>query len=142
MSNHGDACTATQPSIRRLKLEIGGTKNTSVPSTLDKDAIVIDVKKLPNPYTLISKNLLASSAPDIIDWMSMKSPKTEEYLQEFVSRAQAAFSENRSVRVECYGGAHRSQAVAWKILTAAKSDVQVMCLDCVPLPELLAFICE
>jgi RNase adaptor protein for sRNA GlmZ degradation len=106
--------------------------------------VVIDAAKLPNPYTPINSKALDLSAPKIIDWMENKSPNTTAHMQAMVDRAKSAFSSQRSVRVQCYGGAHRSQALAWKILESMDrltiADVQVVCLDCEPLPELASFV--
>ena len=136
--------TVTQPTTNhRLVLEVGGTSNSSKPSSLPPSAVVIDAAKLPNPYTAIDKKLLDLSAPKIVDWMEVTHPNARDHIEKIVERAKAAFSCDRSVRVECFGGAHRSQAVAWKILDAidelAIYDVGAVCPDDEPLPELLPY---
>ena len=138
------ASSVTRPQPPPLILEIGGTKKSSKPSALSASAVVIDAAKLPNPYTPIQTKTLELSAPRIIDWMETKNTKANEHMQSMIDRARAAFSTQRSVRVECYGGAHRSQALAWKIIDSMDSlsisQVQVVCLDCDPLPELAPFV--
>ena len=105
---------------------------------------MIDAAKLPNPYTPISQKVLDLSAPKIVDWMETKSARASDHMEQMAQRAAEEFASLRSVRVECYGGAHRSQAVAWKILqfmdTLSIVDVQLVCLDCEPLPELTPYM--
>jgi RNase adaptor protein for sRNA GlmZ degradation len=75
--------------------------------------------------------------------MEAKHPKASQNIEQMTQRAKAAFLDERSVRVECYGGPHRSQAVAWKILESMQtlkiSEVDLVCLDCEPLPELTPY---
>jgi RNase adaptor protein for sRNA GlmZ degradation len=132
--------TVTQYARSQLILEIGGTNKSSKPSALPPSAVVIDAAKLPNPYTPLNRKTLEISAPKIVEWMAVKSPQANDHIAAMVEHARAAFSAQRSVRVECYGGAHRSQAVAWKILESldelSLTEVAVVCVDCDPLPEL------
>lgn len=128
----------------RLTLEVGGTTKSSTPTELPPSCLIVDTRKLPNPYNCINRNTLEASAPAIIDWMSIKSPQTDSLIQQMVERAKGAFGAQRSVRVQCYGGKHRSQAVAWKILEALDQSVtehvDVVCLDGEPLPELAPYV--
>jgi predicted protein tyrosine phosphatase len=139
------ASVVTRPDPRLLILEIGGTNKASKPSALPSSAVVINAARLPNPHTPINRKTLDLSAASIVDWMENKDAQANGHMEAMVSRAKAAFSAQRSVRVECYGGAHRSQAVAWKILSAmdklSLDQVNVVCVDCDPLPELAQFVC-
>jgi RNase adaptor protein for sRNA GlmZ degradation len=139
-----DSCAVTHTDHRPLTLEVGGTNKSSKPSNLPASAVVIDAAKLPNPYTAINSKALDLSAPKIIDWMETKNANTNTHLEAMIYRAKAALSSRRSVRVHCFGGKHRSQALAWKILQSLDkltlAEVEVICLDCAPLPELEAFV--
>ncbi|MBE35047.1 MAG: hypothetical protein CMI16_05750 [Opitutaceae bacterium] len=130
-------CRAPQ---KDLILEIGGSKSDSKPSGLPQNAVIIDAKKLPNPYTTIARGTLAPLPGAIIDWIIAKSPGAGEEIDMMVNRATSAFVLDRSVRIQCYGGAHRSQAIAWKILQSLDPElaagVRVVCLDA---PRLVEF---
>ena len=121
-----------------LVLEIGGIKPKSKPSALPPSAVVIDAQRLPNPYTLIKQGTLLPTAEAILEWIILaKSPKAGIDINKMVDLAKTAFSSGHSVRIQCYGGAHRSQAVAWKVLSAIepgmRDRIQVVCLDAPPL---------
>lgn len=138
------ASAVTRPRPRPLILEIGGTNKSAKPSALTASAVVINAARLPNPHTPINRKTLDPSAASIVDWMAEKDIQSNDHMEAMVSRAKAAFSAQRSVRVECYGGAHRSQAVAWKILESmdklSLDQVNVVCVDCDPLPEIEPFV--
>lgn len=149
-ANEGDVpVPATPPRLpgqggQMLTLEIGGTNSRSLQSKLGPSAQVLDALKLPNPYTPLSKKVLELSAPKIVEWMVAKEPRAAPALDSMVSTAKMALYTQRSVRVQCYGGAHRSQAVAYAILKSLDADVakriNVVCLDATPLPELEPYI--
>ena len=107
-------------------------------------AKVIDAFKLPNPHTPLSKKVLELSAPKIVEWMMHKEPRAGPALDLMVATAKTAFYTHRSVRVQCYGGAHRSQAVAYSVLKSLDPDIakriKVVCLDAKPLPELESYM--
>jgi predicted protein tyrosine phosphatase len=141
--------SATHPNLSGedapvLTIEIGATNAKSLPSHLEKSAHVIDAFKLPNPHTPLSKKVLELSAPKIVKWMTEKEPRAGPALESMVATAKMALYTQRSVRVQCYGGAHRSQAVAYSILQSLDADVvkriKVVCLDATPLPELQPYI--
>ena len=140
---HHQMCAVT-PYPSRLVLEVGGTKRSCAPSDLQAGAVVIDAAKLPNPYTPISKGVLPLSAPAIVEWMMVKDQRASGNMEKMVACAQDAFASQRSVRVQCFGGAHRSQAVAWKIITSLNAEtvarVHVVCLDHHALPELVPYV--
>lgn len=125
------------PSLK-LTLEIGGNKQNSQPSKLPPSAKKIMADKLPNPYTPIGRQTLEASPPVIFDWMTAKDPTAVAKIDEMIVQAKTAFNTGRSVRVECYGGAHRSQTVAWLILRALepglRERVEVDALDAELLP--------
>lgn len=101
-----------------LVLEIGGSKQLSQPSRLPNSAVVIKTEKLPNPYTAIHRGTLEASPMAIFEWMGNNKATTSDEIDDMIVCASAAFNAGSPVRVECYGGAHRSQTVAWLILRA------------------------
>ena len=114
-------------------LEVGGTGNKCVKSKLPNTALVINLINLPNPYTAISRKSLEREPNAIIDWMLLSDKTAQSKLESAVERAVHELSEGRSVRLECYGGRDRSQAVAWKVLQSLREDVRktvvLECLD-------------
>jgi len=117
---------------RPLLLEVGGTKSTCKKSQLPTTAKIFDAKQFPNPHQALLRGELELSAQSIFEWM-----------EAMVSSAVEELRSGRSVRVECFGGAHRSQAVAWKVLQSlqflcpsAAEKVSVVVLDADPLSEL------
>jgi len=128
------------PLPKHLVLEIGGVKSTSNPSLLPPSAVVIDARMLPNPYTPIKRGILEPTPSAILEWMILAKPrKASTAIDNMVHKAVSAFVSGLSVRIQCYGGAHRSQTVAWKVLRALNPEVcgriEVVCLDAPPLCE-------
>jgi RNase adaptor protein for sRNA GlmZ degradation len=112
-------------------LEVGGTGKSCVASKLPNTALVISLINLPNPYTAISRNSLEREPKAIINWMIASDKKAQSKLESAVEGAVCELTEGRSVRLECYGGRDRSQAVAWKVLHSLREDVrQTVVLEC------------
>jgi len=128
---------------RPLLLEVGGTKSTCKKSQLPTTAKIFDAKQFPNPHQALLRGELELSAQSIFEWMEANGKKTQQRMEDMVSSAVEELRSGRSVRVECFGGAHRSQAVAWKVLQSlqflcpsAAEKVSVVVLDADPLSEL------
>ena len=125
-------------------LEVGGSGKNCVKSTLPATAAVITLTNLPNPYTAISRNCLERNPVAILDWMLVSNTKTHDKLELAVKTAVLELSEGRSVRLECYGGRDRSQAVAWKVLQSLSEEVRrtvkLKCLDASVMEGLAEFV--
>ena len=121
-------------------LEVGGSKQNSLPSRLQANAVLLDASKLPNPYTTIDKGILERKPRAIIDWMLAKDTRSKAVLHELTRLGVEELAQGRDVRVQCYGGKDRSQAVACWILDSVgceiRANVTVSCLDAEPMAEL------
>lgn len=91
-------------------IEVGGTKPGSKGSLLGHRARCIDVRRLPNPHGVISRGALGENLADIERWV--RRGRGGEMFDAFVGVGAAEVLAGRSVRVQCVGGRHRSQAVA------------------------------
>ena len=124
-------------SIASPVLEVGGSKQLSKPSTLPEGSAVIDVSKLPNPYTVIDKKLLAREPQAILDWILDADARSAPVMERVVTQAACELSAGRSVRLQCYGGRDRSQAVAWRVLStldaSVRDEIEVRVLDAEPM---------
>mgnify|MGYP001238427042 CR=1 FL=1 len=122
-------------------LEIGGIGPKSAASTISTTSIVVNLIHLPNPYTSISKGILNRTPKDIIEWMILSDPRAATKLEKIIPIITSELINKRSVRLECYGGADRSQAVAWNVLQTLDHEtrrfVEVRCLDSTPMNELM-----
>jgi len=72
---------------------------------------LLDVRSLPNPHHAIRKNELADNLDDIRSWLMERGPL--EY-EQFVEDVVRNLANGTSVRVQCVGGRHRSQCVAYQ----------------------------
>jgi RNase adaptor protein for sRNA GlmZ degradation len=121
-------------------LEVGGSKQTSHASTLPAECVVIDLSKLPNPYTVLAKGLLQRQPQAIIDWILLADGRARAVMDRVVPQAAGELAAGRSVRLQCYGGRDRSQAVAWHVLQsldpATRAGVELRVLDADPMPGL------
>lgn len=96
------------PSPKGLHVEVGGVKAGSRASAIN-GCKCVDVRALPNPCAHVEKGKLRSDEDSIANWLVSRQ-KTKFY--GFVNEVLQQLLMQRCVRVQCYGGKHRSAAVA------------------------------
>ena len=92
----------------RLHVEVGGVKAGCPPSRIPGN-LCIDVRALPNPWSQIKAGRVADTADAIAAWLRSR---RRDLFDELVDGVVEELNKGRSVRVQCYGGRHRSWAVA------------------------------
>lgn len=99
---------------------------------VNNDAVILCATTLPNPYKAIRSCQLQESRVDIETWIRNYSSTSAKKLDCLIKRGCDAVTNNVDVRVECRGGRHRSQVVAFAIAKA--TGVQMHAMDAAPLP--------
>lgn len=98
------------PSPKGLHVEVGDVKPGSRPSEIP-DCKCVDVRALPNPCAQIRKRALKNDPDSISHWIC---EQDAEMFDKFVNMVLQDLLKQRCVRVQCFGGKHRSVAVAYK----------------------------
>lgn len=91
-----------------LHIEVGGAKPGSRASGIP-GCKCVDVRALPNPFASLEKGTLDNDMESITSWITARQ-KTK--FDRFVNEVLQQLLKQRCVRVQCYGGKHRSAAVA------------------------------
>ena len=112
------------PSPKGLHVEVGGVKSGSRPSDIPCCKCV-DVRALPNPCAHIENGALPSNLDAITHWLKSKN---ELEFKSFVDQVLQELLKQRCVRVQCYGGKHRSAAVA-KVALAKYNLMRTDCMS-------------
>lgn len=92
-------------------VEVGGVKRGCKPTLLPSTARCVDVQALPNPHSTIVAGSLDENIEAIERWIRLQ-PRGAALFDTFVEEGVREVRAGRSVRVQCFGGRHRSQAVA------------------------------
>ena len=99
---------APKSSFIKLHIEVGGTKPGSRASGIP-GCKCVDVRALPNPFAQLNKGTLENDMHSITSWISARQQTKFDH---FVNEVLQQLLKQRSVRVQCKGGKHRSAAVA------------------------------
>ena len=103
-------------------MEVGGVKPGSRASDIPACKCV-DVRALPNPCAQIDKGQIRNNLESITAWILSRQKAA---FDGFVNDVLQQLLKQRCVRVQCYGGKHRSVAVA----KAALFKYNAMRTDC------------
>ena len=68
----------------------------------------MSAKRLPNPFSAIRRREIGDTFEEIKDWIMAKNPVV---WNEILESCRSYLKRGVSLRVECYGGQHRSYAI-------------------------------
>ena len=98
-----------------MYVETAGTKGKTSPTRFKcPDAPSVLVHDLPNPWREIQRGVLGDNEQDVMAWLISQD---ERLFMQHVDRVVSFLVSGSSVRVLCYGGKHRSRAVAAEAVT-------------------------
>ena len=111
----------------RYYIEVGGRKKGCSPKKpIFQDGgsgVVINVECFPNPYKYITTYKSLDETPEAIEkWILDKGYNTK--WKQCIDQGINALSVGKPIRVECWGGKHRSVSLANAIVREAKLRVQ------------------
>lgn len=100
-------------------LEVGGKKKNCRPSRLSTATLCVNAARLPNPYKTIKRGLLAEELGAITSWLVEEKPALFRRLKAVTT---SCLAQGKDVRIQCWGGRHRSQALAHAVLADMQED--------------------
>lgn len=95
-------------------IEVGGTSKKCHKSTVPRNLRVSVARTLPNPYTAIKTGQLGESHQEIMEWLRAQEGGADA-IDALVQRAENLLQSNDKIRIECFGGKHRSQVIAREV---------------------------
>ena len=115
-------------------IEVGGTRKgcrkSTVPAKLTVN-LATGRLALPNPHSYIQKHKIEQTHGTILAWLRQRD---SQKLEEAINTAEQLLKTHDKIRVQCFGGKHRSQVVAAEVAKRF-SNVKTDLLDASELKE-------